>query len=122
MVVPDAIKTKIPAPAARASVDLARIERLGHGIRVSNLDTPTSRALPRGSVGYAVFSAVHDHGTPPPSDERDFRFEGVGTRPTFFIKYRGGDAGKRATVYVRYLNRKGQLGPASPAVSCLIAA
>jgi hypothetical protein len=91
MVLPDAIKTGIGTPAARAHVAIENITTMCHEIRVTNADTPTRRALPRGSVGYAVFSATVDRGGRSPTDIRDWQFHGVGTRPTFKVTYRRGD-------------------------------
>jgi hypothetical protein len=65
MVVPDVIKTPIAAPAAQAAVHIAQIARLAHKIRVGELGA-SRRALPRGTVGYAVLCAVHAPGEQPP--------------------------------------------------------
>ena len=121
MVVPDAIKTPIAAPAAVAAIHITKIDRLAHEIRIGEAAS-TRRKLPGDCVGYMVLCAVHPRGEKPPLDQRDWRCEGIGTRPTFRIAYRGDDIGKQATIVVRYLNRKGQLGPPSAVASCMVAA
>jgi hypothetical protein len=121
MVVPDDIKTPIPRPPSQPVVMVTRYQKLRHTVRVANADTPSRRALPRGAVGYAVFTSVHAIGEKPPELLADWRFQGIGTRLEYETEYRPGESGQQSSIVVRFLNRKGALGPASSPVTCMIA-
>ena len=108
-----AVPSPIAAPATRPMVNVVGMALAQMTIRIVDENTPSKRAKPAGATSAQVFCFIGPAGTPPPADLRQWVSEGLATRSDFKINYAPADNGKEATIVARWLNGKGEAGPAS---------
>lgn len=120
LTVRDTVATPIPAPSTKPTGNVQQILSREHVIAVADSATPTSKARPFGASGYQVFYSVA--GDTDGGDVENMHFEGVGTKATFSISYPSSAVGKVATIRLRWMNRKGEVGPVSDPITSTVAA
>jgi hypothetical protein len=115
----DEVMTPVPAPTTAPLVNLMDMLPRMHRIRLADAATPNKRARPDGVAGAEVYVFV---GATPPADLKDWQFKGLATRSEFEVAYEADDVGKQASIVARWVNRKGNRGPASAPITGTVAA
>lgn len=118
--------TPIPAPVTKPIVSPTGSSSASVSIRMSDETTPDSRARPFGARAMEVWASV---GIAPPAGPEETSFRGLATKNTvgpgsraFVVAFSGGDVGKTAYIYGRWVNGAGQPGPWSSVATATIAA
>jgi hypothetical protein len=111
---PRATRTPVPAPTTAPVVEVGVVSGRLVNLRLHSADSER-RGMEHGAKGANVYSYV---GATPPTDARDYFFEGMTTRTNTQVLFPGGVA-SGATVWLsaRWVSARGQLGPASAPVS-----
>jgi hypothetical protein len=115
----DTQPTAPAAPNRRPVVQVDTSQRLQHELLVTDELTPNSRSKPDGVSHYEIWVKV---GGPPPTDESELRFLGIGTTAAFIAKFKGADGGQTAHYWARWVNSRKEKGPWSQTVSATITA
>jgi hypothetical protein len=116
---PNNTRSPVAAPTTSPLVTLIAATPGEITARFADTNTPEKRAMPSGVLGLQVFVAVADHGVADPSTAL---FRAVVTRQPFALSFDAPDAGKVATVFAKWMNRKGEVGPWSNGVSMRVVA
>lgn len=80
-------------------------------------ETPTTKAKPYGVVAMEIWMTIGDA---PAADPTDAVYFGPATKSPFFVSFASEDAGKVATMFGRWRNRNGGVGPWSAPASMVI--
>lgn len=109
--------TPVPPPSSfpLGSVDFSI--RLQHTISFYDQASAHSNAKPEGVTGCEIY--LKADGEAPKSVE-EMNFQGTCTASPFVIKFDSAKAGKTAWYWLRWVNRKGESGPWSTAISAMI--
>ena len=121
MNLPDEDRTPRPAPTTQPVVNITGSGGGLAEIRLRDETTPDKKAKPPGVFGALVATAVTAQDAPPPSFAAG-TFTDVATRTNHTLALPAGSAGKVLWVQARWMNERGQPGPASVVTSALIAA
>ena len=112
-----------PSPSqplvTRPSVSIIGVAATDIAVRAVDETTPMSRKKPVSAVGLQYFSWVGPEAAP--QDLEQWRFEGVASKSDYVIGFNLADAGKPITIVARWMNRKGEVGPTSLAISTALA-
>lgn len=122
LTVPDRTPTPVQPPATKPLLSVVTKGERTVELRMVDETTPTRRSRPETVTGAMVYTYVGNAGELPPADLTKWQVEGVVTRNEFVLAYKPEDLGKTAHVRARWLNGKGQTGPASDPVITMIAA
>lgn len=114
----DAGPTPVPVPTTSPALTIDFQTHLRAVLRARDQTTPTSNAKPFGVVGGEVVCSV---GTTVATDPDVAPFKRIQTKTPFDLNFDPADQGKIATVWERWFNRKGELGPWSTSVNLVIA-
>ncbi|HEX3356806.1 MAG TPA: hypothetical protein VHS31_07540 [Tepidisphaeraceae bacterium] len=116
---PNHSRSPVAAPSTSPTITLIGATPGEITARFADTNTPTRRAMPAGALGLLVFVAIDSNAVADPSKAL---FRAFITRQPFALAFESIDAGKVATVFGRWMNRKGELGPWSNAASMRIVA
>lgn len=108
------IPAPVPVPSSSPLVSIDGIGSLTMDVRYKDPDAPTSRAKPFGATSVQTAVAV---GTTVATDPDAAPFYAAFTKVPMRLDFTSGQAGKIATVFCRWANRKGEVGPWSAGVS-----
>lgn len=109
--------TPVPAPTTIPLLSLLGATPLNFTIRYADELTPDARKKPFGAVRLDTFVKID---TTPKTDPEDSLYYGGFTKQPAFVTFSPSDAGKYATLWGRWANRKGEVGPWSAPVSQII--
>lgn len=115
----DASPTPVPAPVTTPILGIVAGLNLSHVLRYSDEATPAARKKPFGAIQIEIWRAV---GTEPPAGPDACGFVGAFTKNPIALEYADGDGGKLATIYGRWVTRRGLVGPWSLPVSMTVPA
>lgn len=104
----DVSRSVVPAPASIPVLTFDVATPLQARIKVTDQNTPKSRAKPAGTIGLEVRCLV---GAVAPISADATPYKGFASRAPMTLDFQAGDGGKTAYVYARWLNGKGQTGP-----------
>lgn len=113
------IPAPVPVPTSSPIVSVDAIGSLTMDVRYKDPDAPDSRAKPFGAT--SVQTAIK-LGTVPATDPATAVFYAAFTKVPMRLEFSSGDAGKVCTIFCRWANRKGEVGPWSTAVSANVSA
>lgn len=113
----DAGPTPIPVPTTAPALTIEAQTHLTSKMRVRDQSTPTSNAKPFGVLGGEVVTTV---GVAVTADPDAALFRQIQTKTPFTLSFDPADVGKVCTVWERWFNRKGELGPWSTAVNFVV--
>jgi hypothetical protein len=114
---PNNTRSPIPAPSTSPLITLVGATPGNITARFADTNTPAKRALPPGAAGLQVYVAIAAAAV---SDPAAAVFRGIITKQPFALSFDAGDNAKTATVFARWINRKGQTGPWSNPVSMTV--
>lgn len=100
-------RTPVPPPAVSPGLSLVAMTPGQGQFRYFNLADPFTKSVPYGSAGVEVWSAI---GTTFATDPAQATYRGRVTKAPFVQSFDGADAGKKLTMWVRYVNRGGAHG------------
>lgn len=109
--------TPVPPPVTIPLLALLGATPLNFTLRYSDEMTPDKRAKPFGAVRLDLFVKIDT--TPKTDPDNSLYYSGFTKQPAF-VAFAPGDAGKVATLWGRWANRKGDVGPWSSPVSQII--
>lgn len=115
----DSTPTPIPPPATRPLISFEGGGPLISNLRIVDEFSPSSRAKPPGTIGCELWVKIG--GTAPLSID-DCRYEGLATRNQASVVFAPGSGNQTCYAIGRWINERGQPGPASNVVSASIAA
>jgi hypothetical protein len=115
----NSMRTPIPPPSTAPLIDIIAMTSGLHQLEYADTTTPSSRAKPFGVAGLQLFVAITEAEVTPTFPDADFY--GLFTKSPVQVAFDPTDATKKATYWARWMNRKGQEGPISGAVSGIIA-
>ncbi len=118
----DGTPTASGAPATKPIANVADTGEYAALLRVVDEATPLKKARPGGTDGAVVMSYVQIASEAIPTDLEKWSFKGIAKRSDFRVEFSAGEAGKTAHVRLMWFSPRGQLGPASDAVTFMIAA
>ena len=109
--------TPVPPPATFpvGSVDFSM--RLQHTISFYDQASAHSNARPEGVAGCEIYLKADGEA---PKDVEEMHFQGMCSASPFVVKFDSSKAGKTAWYWLRWINRKGEPGPWSVAISAMI--
>lgn len=113
------LRTPIPPPSTAPLIDIVAMTSGLHQLEYADTTTPSSRAKPFGVAGLQLFVAITEPEVEPVFGEA--LFYGLFTKSPMQVAFDPTDATKKATYWARWMNRKGEEGPLSGAVSGIIA-
>jgi hypothetical protein len=116
---PNSSRSPIPPPSTSPMITLIGATPGALTARFADTNTPAKRAMPSGVEGLQVYVAI---GATEVSDPRVAGFRSTVTKQPFALSFEAADNGKTATVFARWMNRKGQTGPWSNPISMTIVA
>lgn len=114
----DAGPTPIPVPTTQPALTIDYQIQGAAVLRVRDQSTPTSNAKPFGVLGGEVAVTI---GTDAATDPNAAAFRRIQTKTPFTIDFTPAENGKVATIWERWFNRKGELGPWSTPISLIVA-
>lgn len=114
----DAGPTPIPVPTTAPALTIDFQTHLGAQLRVRDQTTPTSNAKPFGVQGGEMVATV---GVAVTTDPDVAPFKRIQTKTPVQLTFDPADVGKICTVWERWFNRKGELGPWSTSVNFVVA-
>lgn len=114
----DAGPTPVPVPTTAPALTLDSQRHLSMTLRARDQSTPTSNAKPFGVIGGEIATTI---GAAITTDPNAALFTRIQTKTPFTLEFTPGDVGKVCTIWNRWFNRKGELGPWSNALSQTIA-
>jgi hypothetical protein len=114
----DSTRTSITAPSSAPILSISAIRRLQHEVAFRDEHSPTSLAKPQGVTGCEIWVKL---GGEPPLDLTDCHFLATDTATPYLAKHTAPDVGTTAHYIGCWVNRKGERGPLSAAVSATIA-
>lgn len=119
---PNSTRTAIPTPLTSPVLMLASAAPGFHNLGYEDATTPGSKAKPFGAIGMEIFVKI---GTAPVSDPAEATYLLTGTKSPLQISHSGGDAGKWASYFARWVTRSGvggisSAGPFSAPLSAVI--
>lgn len=100
-------RTPVPPPAVSPGLSLVAMTPGQGQFRYFNLADPFSKKVPYGSAGCEVWSAI---GVTFATDPSQATYRGRVTKAPFIQSFDGADAGKKLTMWVRYVNKGGSHG------------
>jgi hypothetical protein len=112
-------RSPIPAPSSSPLLDVIGATPGQHTLRFADSGSPDSRKKPFGAMNLQLFRVV---GTAPANTPDDADFVGAITKNPVEVGFDFSEAGKTATYFARWANRRGEVGPWSAPVSMTIAA
>lgn len=110
-------KTPVPPPTSSPLLGFVAATPLQHTIRYADQNTPASRALPFGAVALQLRVFV---GATPPTPTTPATYVLTQTKNPVPVNFDVTDVGKTAYYLGLWINRKGDLGPASTQISQII--
>ncbi|HKQ48541.1 MAG TPA: hypothetical protein VJZ71_10760 [Phycisphaerae bacterium] len=110
--------TPIPAPSTNPLLSMVGATQGEHTIRYADQNTPDKRAKPFGAAMILIFANIADE---PDGNPLTAKFIKVATVNPVAVQYSPADNGKTATLFGRWVTRRGLVGPWSPFVSFTIA-
>lgn len=110
--------TPIPAPGTSPLLSMVGATPGEHTIRYADQNTPDKRAKPFGVAMILIFANIADEVDPNPLNAR---FIKVATVNPVAVQYAPADNGRTATLFGRWVTRRGLVGPWSPFISFTIA-
>ncbi len=108
---------KIPAPATAPTVKIDFSKRFQHEISFFDAQRPASRAKPEGVYGCEIWIKLD--GEPPVSAD-ELRYIATDTFSPYIMLFDGTDGGKTAYYWLRWVNKKGQVGPWSATAAAIV--
>jgi len=118
LTVRDRVPTRIPVPITQPILDVTFATPGTHNLRFADALTPAARKKPFGATQIQVYSTID---TNPALDPDAAIFRGAFTKNAIQLSYNAADNGKTATIWARWMNRKGQVGPWSAPATFTIA-
>lgn len=109
--------TSIPAPESFPVGTVDFSVRLQHSISFFDHASSHSNAKPEGVSGCEIYLKIDGEA---PKDIEEMHFQGTCTASPFVIKFDATKVGKNAWYWLRWVNRKGETGPWSAAVSAMV--
>lgn len=109
--------SRIPPPTTIPLVTILYAQPQTHTLRYADSTTPASRAKPAGVTSMQVFRTI---ATAPASDPDAASFVNASTTNPVLVSSSPSDAGKIATYFCRWANRRGEVGPWSNPVSMML--
>lgn len=106
--------TPVPPPTSTPLLTLTGARHLLQEWSVRASETPTSKAKPVGSIAAEIFVGI---GVAPIVDPTLCPFRVLNTKTPFTIDFITDNVGKVASVFARWVNRKGEVGPWSAPIS-----
>ena len=106
----DNTRTRVTIPTVQPAGTISKIKPHEHILSITNPETPTSRAKPKGVHATRVFRFV---GATAPNDVHQYRLIGTATRHIFTSEFEIEDEGKKAFYIFQYENTRGETGPLS---------
>jgi len=114
----DQTPTPVPPPATSPMLDVLGATPLQHTIRFHDQNTPTSRAKPAGVFFGELHAAVSATVV---SDPNTLPVNQYVTKQPIAVTWQQADVGKTAYYAMRWVNRRGQVGPWSPIATFTVA-
>lgn len=108
----------IPAPTTSPKIDVLSVTGHEFKLRLSDVDRPTSKAKPAGTIGVNLYSFV---GETPPTNVQDWKSEGTATKPSEVTVTIDESVAPATTVWFTafWFNARGS-GPATEPVSAVV--
>lgn len=101
------VPTPIPAPTATPALSFVSAVPLNTTLQARNVETPTSKAKPFGSIGVEVWDSV---GTVAATDPAQLSYRFTATKIPFVRIFDSVDRGKICSMAARYVTRGGNGG------------
>lgn len=112
-------RTPIPAPNSAPLIDISFAASGTHQLEYADTNSPSSRTKPSGVTGLLLFLEIHAGNVD--ADYNNARLYGVFTKSPMIVAFDQDDAGKTATYWAQWINRRGEPGPLSASRSFTIA-
>lgn len=116
--IPDPSRTPVPVPVTQPLLNVIAATPGVLTVRFADALSPDSRSKPDGAAGLQLFTAV---GTTATEDPETAQFSGVFTAQPIALPFDAADAGKIASLFARWMNAKGEVGPWSNGTTFRIA-
>jgi hypothetical protein len=112
---PRSSRTPIPAPATAPMIDIVSVRGNTVSIRLHASSDPSKRGKPDGVSGAAIYSFT---GATPPTDEREWDFEGLTSRVKMNVTFPNTvEPGSQVWFTAFWFNERKQNGPAADKVT-----
>lgn len=109
--------TPVAAPTTFPVLDFLGATPLQQRFQYRDSSTPTSKAKPYGVQFVEIWSVI---GVAPAVDVALAGLHLQVTKSPFFLDFDAGDVGKYCTIWGRYINKNGLVGPWSSAISAVV--
>jgi hypothetical protein len=112
------VRTPVPKPSTAPVGKIDFSTRLQHNIHYADQATPGRKAKPEGTHGCEVWIKIDGAAPVEPSD---LAYIATATRSPYTTTFEGKNAGKTAYYWLRWVNKRGEHGPWSSAISATVA-
>jgi hypothetical protein len=119
LIIRDRVPTRTPAPVTFPLLNVINATPGEHLVRFTDSLSPATRAKPPGAISMQLYRTVTAT-TPAPTPDGSL-FVGNFSRNGIAVPQEFADAGKVATYFARWINRRGEPGPWGGGVSLTIA-
>ena len=117
LTVPDAKRTAVAIPESFPVGTIDFSVRLQHKVEFKDINTPRSKAKPRGMHGCEIWMKLGD---PEPKEASELDFVATSTRTPYKVEFTGADVGKTVHYWLRWINKKGKPGPWSSPINAMV--
>ena len=111
-------RTPVPTPDTSPIGTVDFSVRLQHSIHYSDQATPNSKAKPDGVHGCEIWMKIDGIA---PVDPSELSYLATDTRSSYTKTFEGKYAGKTVWYWLRWVNKRGEHGPWSSAISAMVA-
>lgn len=105
----------VPSTSPLASIDIS--VRMQHTLTIVDSSLPQRRSKPNGVLGCEIWTKIDGD---PPKDASELMYQSTATRSTHVVKFDGNKTGMKVYYWLRWINRRQQVGPWSAMYSAVI--
>jgi len=109
--------TPVAIPTSSPFGTVAFSSRMQHKLHFRDNETPHLKAKPKGVQGCEIWVKVGSA----PINASELTYLATATRTPYVVDYGGEDIGKYAYYWLRWVNRRGKVGPWSSAMNAMVA-
>lgn len=116
----DDTPTPVPPPSTNPLLSIVASQAGVQTLRYADATTPDKRSKPTGVSHLVIYVNLRTPGDPAPMGATPCDYKMIATRQPVAVPFDPEDAGKIARYWGRWSNRKGEVGPWSPATELVV--